>query len=253
MSFEGKVVAVTGASEGIGLETSRLLAERGAKVVMCARRAEVLEEAAAGIRARGGAIEAAVLDVVDHDALATFIRGAAARHGRLDGLVNNAFQSLHRTIADMTVDEWRRNYAVNVEAPMVAMKVAMDIMRGQGSGAIVNVASVSGQRARAGAAAYCSSKAALIQLGRVAALEGGPDGIRVNTVVPGGTDTASWQRAFAAVPAEERQARESIASPLGRIGRSEEVAEGICFLLSDAASFATGGEFNIDGGAWLMR
>jgi NAD(P)-dependent dehydrogenase (short-subunit alcohol dehydrogenase family) len=253
MSFQGKVVAVTGASEGIGFETCRLLANRGAKVIMCARRADVLEAAAARIRAGGGEIETAVLDVVDHGALEDFIRAAANRHGRLDGLVNNAFQSLHRKIADMTVDEWRRNYAVNVEAPMIAMKVAMDVMRGQRSGAIVNVASVSGQRARAGASAYCSSKAALIQLGRVAALEGGPDGIRVNTIVPGGTNTASWQRAFATVPPDERHARESVASPLGRIGRSEEVAEGICFLLSDAASFATGGEFNMDGGAWLVR
>lgn len=253
MPTETPVVIVTGASEGIGFATCEQLAAAGTHVAMCARRADVLEQAAGRIGAVAGSVETAVFDVADGDALVAFIRDVAQRHGRLDGLVNNAFQSLHRSIDDMTVDEWRRSYRVNVEAPFLATKTAMEAMRPRGIGSIVNVASVSGLRARANASAYCSSKAALIQFGRVAALEGGPFGIRVNTVVPGGTETASFNRAFGAVSAEEMAERGRAASPLGRFGRSEDVAEGICFLLSDASRYVTGSSLHVDGGAWLMR
>jgi NAD(P)-dependent dehydrogenase (short-subunit alcohol dehydrogenase family) len=142
---------------------------------------------------------------------------------------------------------------VNIDAPFVATKAALEIMRAQKSGAIVNVASVSGQRARAGAGAYCSSKAALIQFTRVAALEAGPFGVRVNAVAPGGTETSSFAAAFANVPAEDMAARGKAASPLGRFGQSDEVAAGICFLLSDEARYITGATLNVDGGASLMR
>jgi NAD(P)-dependent dehydrogenase (short-subunit alcohol dehydrogenase family) len=253
MAGERPVYIVTGGSEGIGYATCERLAAKGAQVAFCARRAEVLEAAAAKLRAAGGAVEAFVLDAADPEALSGFIHDVAHRYGRLDGLVNNAFQSLQATIEAMSLDQWRRAYAVNIEAPFVATKAALEVMRPQTRGSIVNVASVSGQRARAGASAYCSSKAALIRFGEVAAIEAGAFGVRVNTVVPGGTETATFARAFASLPAEDYAARSRASSALGRFGKPDEVADAICYLLSEEARFVTGASLNVDGGAWLVR
>jgi len=252
MSFEGQTIIVTGGSEGIGFATARRLAAGGAHVALFARRPDVLEAAAEAIRAAGGSAETASLDVAETDKLVAAIRGVAARRGRLDGLVNNAFESVHGLITETSQADWRRSFEVNVEAPFIAIQTALPIMAARRRGSIVNIASLSGVRARPASAAYAASKAAIIHLSAIAAVEAAEAGVRVNTVIPGATNSASWKRAVAERPEINVQgAIQQI--PLGRLAEPEDVAKAVCFLLSDEAEFITGAELRAEGGAYWRR
>jgi len=253
MRFQGQTILVTGASEGIGFAVAQGLAGEGAHVVMIARRPDVLGRSVASIREAGGSCEGTVLDVSDHDALAGFIAELGRRPGRLDGLVNNAFTSIQKDIASTTLEDWRAVFAVNVEAAFVAIQAVLPIMQAQGGGAIVNIASVSGVRARPNSAAYSSSKAALIHLGAIAAIEAAPHKIRVNTIIPGATTTPSFQRAFASMPPQDLKALGEGQVPLGRFANAQDVAKGVLFMLSDEAGFVTGAELRVEGGAFWTR
>jgi len=253
MRFQGQTILVTGASEGIGLAVAQGLAREGAHVVMIARRPDVLDRSVASIREAGGSCEGGVLDVSDHDALAGFIAELGRRPGRLDGLVNNAFTSIQKDIVSTTLEDWRAVFTVNVEAAFVAIQAVLPIMQAQGGGAIVNVASVSGVRARPNSAAYSASKAALIHLGAIAAIEAAPHKIRVNTIIPGATTTPSFQRAVANMPPKDLKALGEGQVPLGRFGDAEDVAKGVLFMLSDDAGFVTGAELRVEGGAFWTR
>ncbi|MDE2406213.1 MAG: SDR family oxidoreductase [Sphingomonadales bacterium] len=244
--LSGKVALVTGGSDGIGLATAALLARRGASVVICGRRADVLETARAAIAAEGGAVEAVRLDVTDYDAFTALVEDVAARHGRLDMLVNNAMSTHYAPISRLKLDHWRKDFAVNAEAVFIGTKAAMKVMAGQGGGAIVNIASTTGIRAMANYSSYSASKAALIQFSAVAAMEGASQGIRVNVVVPGQVNTAATLDFASKAP--EIAARTEGAIPMQRGGRPEELAEAIVFLLSDAASYITGVALPVDGG-----
>ena len=252
MRFKGQNILVTGASEGIGGATARGLAREGAHVIMVARRPDVLAEAAAAIRAEGGSCESASFDVADTEAFEALIADLG-RRGRLDGLVNNAFVSHQAEIVDTTLEDWRRVFTVNVEAVFVGVRAALPVMKAQGGGAIVNIASVSGVRARVGAAAYSASKAAVIHLTAIAAIEGAPHNIRVNSVVPGATKSASFKRAFANWTEQDFKSMGAEQIPLGRFAEPEDVAKGVIFLLSDDASFVTGEALRVEGGAYWKR
>ncbi|MBS0278903.1 MAG: SDR family oxidoreductase [Proteobacteria bacterium] len=244
--LSGKVALVTGGSDGIGLATAALLARRGARVVICGRRAEVLETARAAIAADGGTVEAVQLDVTDFDAFTALVEDIAARHGRLDMMVNNAMSTHYAPISRLKLDHWRKDFAVNAEAVFIGTKAAMKVMAAQGGGAIVNIASTTGIRAMANYSSYSASKAALIQFSAVAAMEGASQGIRVNVVVPGQVNTAATLEFASKAP--EIAARTEGAIPMQRGGRPEELAEAIVFLLSDAASYITGVALPVDGG-----
>lgn len=242
----GTVAIVTGGSDGIGRATAALLARRGATVVICARRPAVLEEAKKAIEGEGGKIETFQLDVSDEAAFAGLIADVAARHGRLDFLVNNAMSVHYAPISKLTTEHWRKDFAVNAEAVFVGTKAAMKVMAKQGKGSIVNVASTTAIRATANMASYSASKAALIQFSAVAAMEGARSGIRVNVIVPGQVQTAAT--ADFATKAPESAAKTTEAIPMGRGGEPGELAEAIVFMLSDAASYITGVALPVDGG-----
>lgn len=242
----GQVAIVTGGSDGIGLATAALLVRRGATVVICGRRQEQLDIASAHIEAEGGKVEAVQLDVTDFPAFEALIADVAARHGRLDMLVNNAMSVHYAPISKLTLDHWRKDFAVNTEAVFVGTKAAMAVMAKQGKGSIVNISSTTGIRAMANYASYSASKAALIQFTAVAAMEGALQGIRVNAIVPGQVNTAAT--ADFALKAPELAAKTAGAIPMGRGGKPEELAEAIVFMLSDAASYITGVALPVDGG-----
>jgi meso-butanediol dehydrogenase/(S,S)-butanediol dehydrogenase/diacetyl reductase len=241
----GKVAIVTGGSDGIGKATAMLLARRGATVAICARRADVLEDARAEIAAHG-IVEAHILDVSDEAAFTTVVNDVAQRHGRLDMMVNNAMSVHYAPLTELTMEHWRKDFAVNADAVFTGTKAAMKIMMKQGGGSIVNIASTTAIRSAPYMASYSASKAALVQFSACAAIEGAPAKVRVNVVVPGQVmtpATAHW-----ATKAPETAARTAAAIPMQRGGEPDELAQPIVFLLSDAASYITGVALPVDGG-----
>lgn len=241
----GKVAIVTGGSDGIGRATAKLLASQGAIVAICARRLDKLEEARAEI-AQVGTVEAHQLDVSDETAFAALVEDIAKRHGRLDMMVNNAMSVHYAPIRKLTLEHWRKDFAVNAEAVFIGTKAAMKVMAEAGKGSIVNISSTTAIRAMANYASYSASKAALIQFTAVAAMEGARQGIRVNTIVPGQVQTAATEDFARTAP--EIAAKTADAIPMGRGGQPEELAEAIVFMLSDAASYITGVALPVDGG-----
>lgn len=245
LEFLGKVVLITGGSDGIGLATARLLLERGATVAICGRRQEKLDEAVAELGALGP-FEAHQLDVSDEAGFTALIQDIAARHGRFDGLVNNAMSVHYAPLTQLTTEHWRKDFAVNAEAVFVGTREAMKLMMAAGQGAIVNVSSTTGIRAAPYMASYSASKAALTHFTACAAIEGAPANIRVNAIVPGQVMTAATEDWASKTPDVAAKTAEAI--PMLRGGQPGELAEAIVFLLSDAASYITGVALPVDGG-----
>ena len=244
--FEGRVAIITGGSDGIGRQTSELLAQSGATVIVCARGLDKLEATRAAIEAAGGKVETHQLDVSDADAYAALVADVAARHGRLDMMVNNAMSVHYAPIEHLTLDHWRKDFAVNAEAVFTGTKAAMAVMKPARRGSIVNVSSTTAIRAAPFMSSYSASKAALIQFTAVAAMECAAHNVRLNCVVPGQVQTAGNEDFARKAP--EIAARTAEAIPMQRGGNPEELAAAIAFLLSDAASYITGIALPVDGG-----
>lgn len=247
MSFaglEGRVALVTGAARGIGAATCRRLAEEGCMVAAVDVLDEELEQSCA---AMPGTVVPIVADVSREEDCDAMVAEAAARFGGLDLFVNNAGVIGPRVpITELPVEEFDRVHAVNIRGAFLALRAALRQMQAQGrGGAVVNVASVGGLMAQPLSAAYGSSKRAIIGLSGTAAHENGPHGIRVNAVCPGAVDTPMLAPAMnaATIPASAFAAQ-----PIKRAADPSEIAAFIAYLLSDEASFQTGGVYPVDGG-----
>ena len=247
------VAFVTGASQGLGEAIGKRLAQDGWHVVLSARRKEKLDRVVGEIEQVGGTAEAVVLDVRDPDAIADVIADTGRRHGRLDGLVNNAGRFSGRGILDTSIEEFRVNLTMNLEAPFLTMKAALPFMIERGGGAIVNIGSVSGLRATENTGGYGSSKAGLFHLGAIIAMEVGKHNVRVNTVTPGSTWSPTFARSIEGKSEEDIAAMQKSAAILGRFGHAEEIGDAVAFLLSDEGRFITGVNLPVDGGAYWFR
>ena len=244
--LQGKIAFITGASQGIGRATALRFAQEGATLVICARRENLIREVADDIEKAGGKVQPLVLDVGDLAAYERAIKDAAARYGRLDVLINNAMDAAMSPLTEQSLEGWQRAFRINAEAPFVSTREAMKIMKAQGGGSIINVISIAGLRGVYGAAAYGASKAALQQFSVVAALEGAPFNVRVNTISPGVLETQGlWDNVHG-----DKNVAAAIAKsiPMQRLGRPEDGANAALFLASDESAYVTGICLPVDGG-----
>lgn len=244
----GKAILITGASRGIGAAAGRLFAAEGASVTLAARSTDALDALVAEIRAGGGIADAVRVDLSDRDSIRAAVHHVGTRHGRLDGAFNNGAALQTPGPLDATSDDdIDTQFQVNFRAHWTAMIAEAELMRSGGGGAIVNTSSIGSRRANPGLPAYGAMKRALNSLTETAAVTWAADGIRVNAITPGGTQTEmidSWE---AATPGVADQIAASI--PLGRMAEPREIVEVACWLLSDRASMVTGAIVPVDGGA----
>ncbi len=254
--LEGKVAVITGSTSGIGAGTAEVFVANGAKVVIAGRRrdrgeklAQKLGDGASFIRT-DVSLESDVKAMIDH---------AVDRFGRLDCLMNNAGRSSqYAAIADVDLEAFDAVIAVHLRAVLAAMKYAAPVMAAQGTGSIINVASVNGVRAGLGGHYYSAAKAGSIHLTRCAAMELGEKGIRVNSISPGLIATGAFAKFLGMQPDEADDKPEYAAAaigsvvprwqPLQRIGHVDDVAQAALFLASDASRFMTGQNLVVDGG-----
>lgn len=244
MRLQNKVAIITGAGQGIGAVTACRMAEEGAKVVLAARRLNLLEEVVARIEAAGGTAMACSCDVSDEEAVRRLVATTVQAYGKLDIVVNNAVLMVPGMLANYSTKAWHQNFRVSLDGAMFLMREAFTQLRANG-GAVVNVASVCGLLGSVGTAGYSAAKAGMIALSRNAAIEWGKQGVRVNTVVPGVFLTPPTLGLMPDAAAQEATAK---SLPLGRIGDPVECANAILFLASDEASYITGAELVVDGG-----
>jgi len=241
-SLDGKVALITGAARGQGAAEARLFAQRGAKVMLC----DILDSEGQAVAAEIGANAAYLrLDVTSEASWQAAVKATVSKFGKLNVLVNNAGIVKVTALADCPLEEYMQVIQVNQVGVFLGMKTVAPAMKQAGSGSIVNISSIDGLIGMTGGTAYCASKFAVRGMTKVAALELGKDGIRVNSIHPGGILTPMITGAgLDAQTAGEIFGR----VPLQRIGQPEEIATLAAYLASDDASYSTGSEFIADGG-----
>jgi meso-butanediol dehydrogenase / (S,S)-butanediol dehydrogenase / diacetyl reductase len=244
--LEDKVAIVTAGGSGIGAATARRLARERASVVVADLSGTRASEVAHAIVQQGGNAQWLKMDASDPEGVQAAIRLATDKWGRLDIMFNNAGLGAVETLEAMTLETWNRILAVTLTSVFLGIKYSLPIMREQGSGSIVNTASISGTAGDYGMSAYNAAKAGVINLSRAAALENAKYGIRVNCVCPGAINTRVSQ--LLGGDDVEGFKRRLAQNPIGRIGEPEEIANAVLFLASAEASFVTGAAIIVDGG-----
>jgi NAD(P)-dependent dehydrogenase (short-subunit alcohol dehydrogenase family) len=250
-ALRGKTAVITGAATGIGRASALLFARAGARVAIADLREAELARTEADVRATGGEVVSVAADLAQPDRCEAVVAEAVHAFGRLDVLLNNAgvgTMVVGGTVESISLDHWDLAQDVNVRAIYLVTRAAVPHLRNAGGGAVVNIASVSAFRGSVErpSHAYAASKGAVLALTRAMAASYGRDRIRVNAICPG---TIRTRLTSDIVDRVERAARDGYGIPLGRVGEPEDIARCALFLASEDASFITGAEIVVDGGA----
>ncbi|MEW6753902.1 MAG: SDR family oxidoreductase [Candidatus Latescibacterota bacterium] len=245
--FAGQVALVTGASSGIGRATALAFGGEGARVVLANRRVDLGQEVAHLVEEAGGQALFVPTDVTRPDQVAHLVAAAVGRWGRLDCAFNNAGGGVRRgTVTQCSEEDWDYTMDSYLKSVWLCMKHELLQMQSQGSGAIVNNASVDGLRGFPQSASYCAAKHGVVGLTRAAALQYARQGIRVNAVCPGWVRTPPVEGYLQRDPAGHDVVLQD--EPIGRLGEPEEIAQAVLWLCSGAASFMLGHALPVDGG-----
>lgn len=240
-----KVCFVTGGGSGIGAATAHKMAAEGAVVVICGRSEEPLKTVVEQISRAGGKAAYRVADVSNEQAFVAAIESAVAEFGRLDVMVNNAMAYTWGSVDQMTTADWHANFTTTVDGTFWGTRTAMQLMKKQGGGSIVNIASICGLFGTAWMTGYSAAKAAVINFSRAVASEGASVGVRCNVVVPGVVATPATADMLGD---DKTRTNTEKLIPMGRVGHADELANAVFFLASDEASYITGASLAVDGG-----
>jgi NAD(P)-dependent dehydrogenase (short-subunit alcohol dehydrogenase family) len=254
-NFDGKVALVTGGASGIGAASAETLAREGATVVVTDIDAAGGQAVVARIGAAGGQAVFLEHDVTDEARWQQVVAETEKRFGRLDVLFSNAGIGILCSILEMSLADWRRQTAINLDGVFLSVKYGVPAMRRSGGGSIIMTSSVAGLRGSAGLAGYCATKGGVRLFAKAVAMECASmnDNIRVNTIHPGVIDTPIWTKlASGGVAGGPNAALDphqlGSAAPLGRAGLPQDIANAVLFLASDASSYMTASEIVVDGG-----
>lgn len=258
----GKTALITGAGTGIGRACAVALAEAGATVIVTDIDAGTAKDTAALITKNGGKARALGQDVTDEGVWENVIASIGADEGGLNVLVNNAGIAIGVAVTEMSLADWQRQNAINLDGVFLGTKHAIPLMTQSGGGSIINISSIAGLTGAAGLAGYCATKGGVRLFSKAVALEcaAGDTNIRVNSVHPGIIDTDIWGKEISGIAKAQPdlmveganrvniQAFTDAVVPGGRVGQPDEIARGVVFLASDASSYMSGTELVIDHG-----
>ena len=252
---KGKVALVTGGASGIGRATSLLLAKEGAAVAVTDIQDDAGKDVVAAIKKAGGDAIYLHHDVASEEAWESVVAQVKARFGKLHVLVNNAGIAITASVLTMSLADWRRQQAINLDGVFLGVKHSLPLMRASGGGSIVNISSLAGLKGSATLAGYCATKGGVRLFTKAVAMECGMarDNVRVNSVHPGIIETPIWLGIVpgANEPGANAPNLDAISEnvvPIGSKGLPEDIAQGVLYLASDDSRYVTGSELVIDGG-----
>ena len=252
LGLQGKVVIITGSSDGLGASAARTLAKEGASVVICARNLQKLQVVTAEISAAGGSVMAVQTDVTKTDHLENLVAQTVQRFGRIDALVNDAGRAAAQAFEQVSDAVWDDDLALKFHAQVRLSKLVIPHLRSSGGGSILNILATGGKTPAAASMPSSVSRAAGMALTKAMSKDLGADNIRVNAVLIGLVESDQWVRRSQStgVPLEAIYANlpRDNGIPLGRVGQAEEFADFVAFLLSSRAAFISGCAINFDGG-----